>query len=342
MVNPIFTKSNNLLIFRHFGHKIKYMDKKKQQQIEKLLGVGIVSAERIGGFSAENYIVKTKDNRKFVAKFLRNNANTYVKQIEKVSHLFDNKSGKFFTKPIKEDVQHKIIISKFIKGDVLHGDDIKEYFYEPVAKVLKHYERIKPDNNLKTSFDLYFNIKSSQNKINDVKSKLKKTDSYYELVKSILELKTSILNKYKKDDVLVKWIKTSNSFVHGDFHNENILFSKSGVKAILDFELSHKGNSAEDMVNFVWFAFLNNDLSNTSLSKAHDFLKTCENVAKVSKTDLENAFKLTFLRFVQSSVLENSLIEYKEPFYEGLLKRDLKKFQEIDSNMSIILKKLLA
>ena len=150
------------------------------------------------------------------------------------------------------------------------------------------------------------------------------------------------MNKYKKNDDLVKWIKKSDSFVHGDFHNENILFSKSSVKAILDFELSHKGNSAEDMVNFVWFAFLNNDLSDKALSRAHDFLKTCENVAKVSKTDLENAFKLTFLRFVQSSVLEKSLIEYKESFYEGLLKRDLKKFKEIDNNMKPILKKLLA
>ena len=318
------------------------MDIKTQRQIEKILGLAIVSQERIGGFSAENYIVKTKDNHKFVAKILRNNANDYVNQIEKVSRLFNNKSGKFFTKPIKEDAQHKIIISKFIKGDVLHGDDIKECFYEPIAKVLKHYERIKTDDSLKNSFDLYFNIKASQHKIDDIKGKLKKTDSYYELVKNILELKTSILNKYKKNDDLVKWIKKSDSFVHGDFHNENILFSKSSVKAILDFELSHKGNSAEDMVNFVWFAFLNNDLSDKSLSRAHDFLKTCENVVKVSKTDLENAFKLTFLRFVQSSVLEKSLIEYKESFYEGLLKRDLKKFKEIDNNMKTILKKLLA
>ena len=318
------------------------MDIKTQRQIEKILGTDIVSQERIGGFSAENYIVKTKDNHKFVAKILRNNANDYVNQIEKVSRLFNNKSGKFFTKPIKEDVPHKIIISKFIKGDVLHGDDIKEYFYEPVAKVLKHYERIKTDDSLKNSFDLYFNIKASQHKIDDIKGKLKKTDSYYELVKNILELKTSILDKYKKNKDLIKWIKNSDSFVHGDFHNENILFSKSGIKAILDFELSHKGNSAEDMINFVWFAFLNNDLSDKSLSRAHDFLKTCENVAKVSKTDLENAFKLTFLRFVQSSVLEKSLIEYKESFYEGLLKRDLKKFKEIDTNMQTILKKLLA
>ena len=342
MVNPIFIKSNNLLIFRCFLLRISIMDIKTQRQIEKTLGSTIVSSERIGGFSAENYIVKTKDNHKFVAKILRNNANAYVSQIEKVSHLFNNKSGKFFTKPIQEDVKHKIIISKFIKGDVLHGDDIKECFYEPVAKVLKHYKRIKTDDSLKNSFDLYFNIKASQHKINDVKRKLKKTDSYYELVKDILELKTSILNKYKKNDDLVKWIKNSNSFVHGDFHNENILFAKSNVKAILDFELSHKGNSAEDMVNFVWFAFLNNDLSDKSLSRANDFLKTCENVAKVSKTDLENAFKLTFLRFVQSSVLEKSLIEYKEPFYEGLLKRDLEKFKEIDNNMQIILKRLLA
>ena len=342
MVNPIFIKSNNLLIFRCFLLRISIMDIKTQHQIEKILGSAIVSSERIGGFSAENYIVKTKDNHKFVAKILRKNANDYVNQIEKVSRLFNNKSGKFFTKPIQEDAQHKIIISKFIKGDVLHGDDIKECFFEPVAKVLKHYERIKTDDSLKNSFDLYFNIKTSQHKIDDIKGKLKKTDSYYELVKNILELKTSILNKYKKNDDLVKWIKKSDSFVHGDFHNENILFSKSGVKAILDFELSHKGNSAEDMINFVWFAFLNNDLSDKSLSKARDFLKTCENVAKVSKTDLENAFKLTFLRFVQSSVLEKSLIEYKESFYEGLLKRDLKKFTEIDTNMQTILKKLLA
>ena len=90
------------------------MDIKTQRQIEKILGSAIVSQERIGGFSAENYIVKTKDNHKFVAKILRNNANDYVNQIEKVSRLFNNKSGKFFTKPIKEDAQHKIIISKFI------------------------------------------------------------------------------------------------------------------------------------------------------------------------------------------------------------------------------------
>ena len=262
MVKPIFIKSNNLLIFRHFGPKIEYMDKKKQQQIEKLLGVDVVSSKRIGGFSAENYIVKTRGNHKFVAKVLRNNANAYVEQIETVSRLFNNKSGKFFTKPIKEDVRHKIIISKFIKGDVLHGEDIKECFYKPVAKVLKYYEHIKPSNNLNTSFDLYFNIKASQDKINDAKRKLKKTDSYYELVKNILELKTSILNKYKKNDDLVKWIKSSNSFVHGDFHNENILFSKSVLETFVTLSHVFKKSCA-----------LDNDLFDKSLFKKANQIK---------------------------------------------------------------------
>ena len=97
----------------------------------------------------------------------------------------------------------------------------------------------------------------------------------------------------------------------------------SGTKGIISFfkKLKYNVNFGEFSFNKHYF-FAGNDSERLS--------------------DLENAFKLTFLRFVQSSVLEKSLIEYKESFYEGLLKRDLKKFKEIDNNMKPILKKLLA
>lgn len=320
----------------------KQMDPKVKTLVEKQLANHVASCSRAGGFTAENYIVTTENKRKYVVKIVRNQPDTYFAKIESLENLFQNKQKKLFVFPTKTDKDNKIIIFPFIEGNVLHGNQILAKYNEPVARMLKNLRKITPSSDLKSSFDLYFNLANAKTEIKNVLKHNNKNGAFYQIVKDILTLKQSILHKYEKDKLLVAWIKNSNDFVHGDFHNENILFSKCGVNALLDFELAHRGNSAEDVINFVWFAFLNNDLSESSLKKASRTILVCKKQMNLKDEDLKNAFKLTFLRFVQSAFLEKSLLEYQEPFYKTLLERDIKKFRELDANFATISAKLFA
>ena len=49
--------------------------------MEKLLKKHICRDERLGGFTAENYIVHTDDEQKYVVKFLRNAFDNYIDKV---------------------------------------------------------------------------------------------------------------------------------------------------------------------------------------------------------------------------------------------------------------------
>lgn len=318
------------------------MNQQVRSLVEKQLKAHIYYCERAGGFTAENYIVGTDDNYKYVVKIIRNGADVYFEKIACLQNIFSGKNSKIFVHPVCVDRIHNIIIFPFVEGQVLHGTDILVRYDKAVASVLARLHKCTHLPNMPHSADLYLNLATSEKQIQNLLQSVPTTDEYYQIINDILNLKCNILHKYKKDEDLITWVKSSNDFVHGDFHNENILFSKYGINAVLDFELAHYGNKAEDIINFAWFAFLNNDFSDKNMKRAAKFIARCKDRLGASNTDLQNAFKLTFLRFVQSSVLEKSLFEFREPFYKVLLDRDFKKFREIDTNFTAIKDKLLA
>ncbi len=318
------------------------MDKKIEKIIKNLFNKDVKHSERIGGFTAENYLVVTENNKKYIVKFLGDKFSDYESKLKQTRRIMGAERQNRFAQPIWMSRKHKLVVLPYVRGKVLHGEDIKPQYYTSVARVFKDWKSKKVKHcGLRHSANIYLNIKKSKQDIDALQKQLKQTDFYYKTVKDILDLKQSIVSKYENDTELDVWLRNSKDFVHGDFHNENILFSKNNVKAVLDFELAHCGHYAEDMINFVWFAFLNNDLSDKNLNKSADFLRICRQETGVSKQDLKNAFVFTFLRFVQSSFLEKSLVDSKEQFFEGLLRRDLKKFKEIDENMSSIINKLI-
>ena len=317
------------------------MNQEHKLLLEKLLKKHICRDERLGGFTAENYIVHTDDEQKYVVKFLRNAFDNYIDKLQSVNKIIKTDRQRYFVPPQFIDTEHKLVVLPYLEGIVLHGADIKKHYYKPISKLFKKLKQQHVNSGLKHSLDLYYDIDNSIKKLNSVTKKLKSTDSYVETVQNIIKLKQEILSKYKQNTALYNWLADANDFVHGDFHNENILFTKYGISSVLDFELVHRGHSAEDMINFVWFAFLNSDLSDENLKKSADFLEVCKETTGVTNRDLKYAFEFTFLRFLQSSVLENSLIDYKESFFEGLLQRDIKKFRYIDEHKQEILAKLL-
>ncbi len=317
------------------------MNQEYKLLLEKLLKKHICRDERLGGFTAENYIVHTDDEQKYVVKFLRNAFDNYIDKLQSVNKIMKTDRQRYFIKPLLINSEHKFVVLPYLEGKVLHGVDIKKCYYEPIARVLKRFKQQQVTPDLKHSLDLYYDIDSSIKKLDVTAKKLKSTDSYRDTVQNIIKLKQEILSKYKQNTTLRNWLADANDFVHGDFHNENILFTKYGISSVLDFELVHRGHYAEDMINFVWFAFLNSDLSDENLKKSADFLVVCKETTGVTDQDLKYTFEFTFLRFLQSSVLENSLIDYKESFFEGLLQRDIKKFKYIDEHKQEILAKLL-
>lgn len=318
------------------------MNKKNKSLAEKYLSQKVISELRIGGYSAENYIIQVENRKHFILKILRDNSVGYFDKLEKTTKLLKAYKEIPFKSPKILDRKNKIVIFPYVKGEVLHGSSITKERQKSIVKLLAEFKKVKPFDKTPNSIDLYMDFKRSKKLIDDLLKKIKvqKDSKYSKTLIEILNLKKTILSKYEKETDLLVWLKNSNGFVHGDFHNENILFEKNKIKAALDFELVHSGNPTEDAVNFVWFTFLNSDLSDNNIKKAANFLKLYRKHSDTKKSDITNAFKLTFIRFVQSTVLESSLIDYNEPFYEGLLQRDIKKFYKIDSDFKRIEKLL--
>lgn len=301
----------------------------------------LISLNRVGGYSAENYVAIFDNNRKYFIKVLRENPMAYIAKLKTVISVLDKNHNLPFVSPLNIDESNNIIVYKYIDGVVLHGSDISERHCESIVQNVLHNFTLLPSDNLSEhSNSLFKNLDSS---VREIKNLLisSRDSEHAELINDILCLKLSLIDKHASDQGLIDWIKNTNNFVHGDFHNENILFDGTSVAAVIDFELAHRGHPIEDAINFVWFAFLNSDFSSDNLARARTFLRFVTKNLRLSDMDVINGFKLMYIKLFSSAFLETSLLKYGGDLYPALLRRDLNKFKYIDDNLSTITNKLL-
>lgn len=311
------------------------------EYLKEYISGDLVSLDRAGGYSAENYVAEFGDNRKYFVKILRENAAAYILKLQTVIEILGKNPRLPFVNPLSIDSANNIIIHRYIDGAVLHGADITEKHCAAVVHdILENFTLLTPDGLSEHSYDLFEKLDSS---IEEIKNLLQscRGHEHAELIHDILNLKLSLIDKYGQDRCLIDWIKNANSFVHGDFHNENILFKDTSVAAVIDFELAHRGHPIEDAINFVWFAFLNSDFSSDNLVRARTFLRMTTENLHLTTQDVINGFKFMYFKLFSSAFLETSLLKYGGDLYPALLRRDVKKFKYIDDNLSVIISGLI-
>lgn len=312
-----------------------------ERYLKENISNDLISLNRVGGYSAENYLAIFDGNQKYFIKLLRENTTAYIAKLKTVIDILDKSRDLPFVRPLSIDESNNIIIYRYVDGVVLHGSDISERHCESIVQnVLQKFILLSSDNLSEHSYSLFENMDSNVKEIQNLLITSRDSE-HAELINDILCLKLSLIDKYAIDQGLINWIKNTNNFVHGDFHNENVLFNSTSVAAVIDFELAHRGHPIEDAINFVWFAFLNSDISSDNLAHARTFLRFATKHLHLSDMDVVNGFKFMYAKLFSSAFLETSLLKYGGDFYPGLLRRDLKKFKYIDNNLSAITNELL-
>lgn len=290
--------------------------------------------EKLGGFSSDNYIAAINGNRIFL-KIYKNKSLSEIENLERINMELFSQNLPVAT-PITFENQNKFmkdgqIASLFplIDGKSLHGNQINSNLFREIACVIKNFNNIKNIKNVnKTTQDLY------GNKID----RLKDIDSMLRYIKenpieADIDGDTTKLLCIKKQ--VVEEININNftpflskkDLVHGDFHNENLLFKDNKLVGIVDFELSHFGNRMEDIINFILFAFCNNEFSDKNLSHSKQFLKEYYKESPFELAELKFGVDFNIYRFASSVVLEEILYKEKNMFFYELIKRDLQKFK---------------
>lgn len=317
--------------------------------IDSAYGLGpFTQVSKIGGLSSKNY--RLFDGKStYILKKMQKQPSIIPKRIYEVSLTLRNaglpapiflstRTGEPFLKVNNS----YYLLYKEIKGKHLHEADFNEKSLEQVGAVLSKFHQsthptcvdiVPPSLNVLSdlSFPLFFDLKSQlgivDNKTREMEVVLKSLDEKENLLRSI-----NFKNKSKKQDPYL---------VHGDFHNENLLFNTDHTLAgILDFERVHIGGGLQDVFHFIMLACCNSGFTDKNMGNARIFVNSYLRSLPHSKNDIENSYYAYIMEKAGSTFLEQLYITNKEPFVLDLIRRDLSAFKFLTESKEIFFKSI--
>jgi thiamine kinase-like enzyme len=128
--------------------------------------------------------------------------------------------------------------------------------------------------------------------------------------------------------------------VHGDFHNENIIFDLQEVAWILDFEYTTVGDPFDDIGQFIDKATCNYGFGDREILLAGAFINGYRNIRNISADEFAVGMKYYLVTFCNSTYFERRVAEKCGLEMEGYIKRDTRKANEILMNFEHIVHKI--
>jgi Ser/Thr protein kinase RdoA (MazF antagonist) len=143
----------------------------------------------------------------------------------------------------------------------------------------------------------------------------------HRLIQAKLDMLENVIDKD-----LFSSLASSKDLVHGDFHNENLLFDPLGKAVrLLDFEEVHFGDGIEDVLNFILLGCCNSGFESANLEKANCFFRAYQkSLGRPLDHVLLPGMHYVLFRHISSFFLEKELYHTKDLFLCHLLQRDLK------------------
>lgn len=303
--------------------------------------------EQLGGFSSDNYIASI-DGQKVFLKIYKNKKLSEIENLEQIAtelaiHNLPIVTPLMYEKYSKFAIDgQQASIFPLIDGKSLHGSQIVQNLFKEITEVINRFNDIKGIQGIKqTSCDLYGNKVERIKNIDSMLQYIKNNplgDDIDQKATELLHLKKQIISEINIDDFT--YFISKKDLVHGDFHNENLLFKDQKLVGLVDFELSHLGHRMEDAINFILFAFCNNDFSDDNLSISKEFIKEFHKVYPFDISELKFGVDFNIYRFASSVVLEDILYKEKNMFFYELIKRDLNKFKYFKNHKKEFIKSI--
>ena len=148
---------------------------------------------------------------------------------------------------------------------------------------------------------------------------------HHDLVVESLALKQRVVHRIVSGGMPSPIVKIH--LVHGDFHNENILYdADQDPTCIMDYEESYLGNGVIDVINFVQFACCNDGYGAIQVKRGQHFIRRYGECEALSAVDVRCGWQQFFWRIASSSFLESRLVD-GDNIFAGFIRRDVAKLQ---------------
>ena len=290
------------------------MEKFKEILITQYGIIGDVVISKVdAGFLSDNYRVQTTTDI-FFLKGYRKADSQRVAEIHKVKAYFSS-HGIPVILPRMTLTQETYFICDgmvfalfpFVKGIHHNRQNISDPVTKEIATLCAKMHQISTNHPLLISNT--FKFWSS--------NKLKVADEILEKINLIKEKSDfdilALRNIHLKCELIVKELIPHESLklepfilLHGDFQEQNIFFDEQGkVKYVFDFGETKMGLRGQELWRSADYMFLNGNFSDTNINKVILFLKTYNDRNPISKEQLTNAFKVSFLMNIHSFWVES-------------------------------------
>ena len=307
--------------------------------VSRCYTIGEISTwERIGGFSSRNYHL-TSVNGQYVLKVY---PTATARQAERVAQLGSwlACSGLPCPKPIQSCSGAFVIeslygsccavLSEFVDGTVLHHKELGKteilsvaeiaYTMQKVMKKLpfEHTNRRVELDDLAKSFNgrrhaVLDNVASSRLSINDATT-----------LSMVFDAKEKVLDLVY--DILLKSNSSPSAVVHGDFHNENVLFKLGTAQWIIDFEEVRSGWIGEDIITFAIFASSQANVAADTIDKMRPMIQRFKDLTSASAEQMSTSIDATLVRLALSTRIEEWSLLDDTGISVRLLHRDAARF----------------
>jgi Ser/Thr protein kinase RdoA (MazF antagonist) len=132
-------------------------------------------------------------------------------------------------------------------------------------------------------------------------------------------------------------ISDEQAVVHGDLHNENVVFRPDSSSVIfLDWERARFGMQAEDAATFSLFAFCNSSFADAGLHRLWSFMSAYGVKAGLDPMQLETGIRATLLRLLRSSFIEQLCMRSPSRLSMSLLVRDEHRFGALAQSPALL------
>jgi Ser/Thr protein kinase RdoA (MazF antagonist) len=150
---------------------------------------------------------------------------------------------------------------------------------------------------------------------------------YVEPIQTCLAAKQQLIARVKP------WLQDDRSWkgavVHGDFHNENIIFHNGCATWVIDLEETRLGWDGEDVVTFAILASGQAEISGAALERIAPLIHSFRVLTGVGRQDISASIYATLMRLAASTRLEEWALTDTSGVAIALVCRDATRFESI-------------
>lgn len=217
-----------------------------------------------------------------------------------------------------------------IEGVVLHEANLGVNALHSVAKHLAKLHGTADRLELPYAAEKIQSLKVVEQRamlIKDLIHERSQEDYINNIALKLIALKLKTLNNLITDTDL-KALSFSKYLIHGDFHNQNILFNiKDELVGILDLEEVHYGHPTEDIMHFIYLACCNTGYNEININRAKIFLKEYLAYNDLPKEEIKLGVRMYMHKVSSSFFLEDQLFSHNVNDLAPFLERDLKSLE---------------